>query len=1020
MGKSNEKQKGAEIKLYKGLDHFVSPELVEPWAADEFPDRESLKGLPRRDVLKLMGGAAVLAGLAGCRYQPARKIVPFAQQPEGAVAGKRKHYATSTVKDGYSIGLLVDQIDGRPVRIDGNPLHGSTLGSLDSQTAADILNLYDPDRMQFPTYRGVPATWNDALLKLEEALAASESGNGVAILSESVNSPSLARLAGELMKAYPALKWYQYEPVNRDSMRQASQMTFGGNWLPLFDFTKADILVSIDSDLLHTGPMSIRYSRDVASRRDPNGDMSRIYAFESHPTTLGVTSDHRIRLKPSEMLLLVQAIAASLGMPGASSANLPNSVDKKILDAVVADLRDAGTRGVLVAGTHLPPQVQAAVLAVNEFLSSEAVTMVPDPQPMVTNHSTSIQNLVTSINSNQVSTLIILGGNPAYTAPADLKFGEMLAKVGLKAHLATHNNETSKLCDYALPQAHFLESWGDGMAFDGSVTIVQPIIDPLYEGRTPLQVVGKFIGNTADPRLMVKETSELSAGGDWNQILATGFYRNVPLVSEGPAVAMPNLISSLQPIQASGIELLILPDPMIGDGRNSNNMWLQETPKPITNLTWDNALLVSQKTADQLGITAPYDRKSIIGSPYYGKADMVAVTANGQTLEVPVWVNMGQADDVAVLHMGYGRTESGDFGTVRGEEAGGGFNANLLRSAANPTWTSGVEIKKTGKEYVLANTQHHNTIDFKKEDQDREVYKTTTLAAYRDGHPFGEHGGGHGSAHPRDYNEFGEGTDISMYPGLDYKDLPKDNYQWAMTIDLSLCKGCNACVTACQAENNIPTVGKQQVMKGREMHWIRIDRYYKGTGTTLDKDNPPIVVQPVTCMHCEQAPCEPVCPVAATTHSAEGLNQMVYNRCIGTRYCSNNCPYKVRRFNFFHFSQRADNVPVLKMLQNPDVTVRYRGVMEKCTYCVQRINHSRIEAKRDDRAVADGEIKTACQVACPSGAIIFGDMRRPENAVAKSRADSRNYMMLEELNTRPRTSYLSRVTNPNHTLEEAH
>jgi len=1018
MGKSNSNQRNEGMKIYKGLDHFEAPEVFEPLAADEFPDRESLKALPRRDVLKLMGGAAVLAGLVGCRYQPARKIVPFVQQPEGAVAGVRKQYASAMVKDGYSVSLLIDQIDGRPIRIDGNPLHGSTLGSVDSKLSAEILNLYDPDRMKNPEFRGDPTSWNDALIKLEEAMNATAGGSGIAVLSETVNSPTLARMAKAFEVKYPSAKWYQYEPVNSDAARAGSRMALGESRVAVYDFTSADVLVSIDADALHEGPYSIRYSRDVAGRRNPNGEMSRIYAFESQPTTLGLAADHRIRVKPSETLALVQAIASSLGVPGASSATLPSTVEKKVLDAAVADLRAAGPRAVLVAGAHLPAQIHAAVIAINLFLgggANQAVRYTLDPQPLAVDQDQNLSDLMTAINANQVSTLLILGGNPVYTTPGDVKFADALAKVKLKAHLTSHPCETSKLVDYALPAAHFLEAWGDGVAFDGSYTVTQPLIEPLYEGRTAIEIIGKFVGASADAHELVKETAK--GLGDWNELLASGF---APYAKpSGPVAVTANLMSSLAPIQSNGIELLILPDPMIGDGRNSNNMWLQETPNPITNLTWDNALLLSQKTADALGIVAPSEKKSIAGTPYYGKADMVTVTAGAQTLEVPVWVNLGQADDVAILHMGYGRTHAGDFGTKHSEEKGGGFDANQLRTAANPVWLSGVTLKKSPNEYVLANTQHHNTIDYKKEDRDREIYKTATLADFKAGHPFGEHGGAHHGA-DRDYDEFGAGTEISMFPGTDFKNNPKDNYQWAMTIDLSLCTGCNACVTACQAENNIATVGKQQVLRGREMHWIRVDRYYKGTGDTLDKDNPPIIVQPVTCMHCEQAPCEPVCPVAATVHSAEGLNQMVYNRCIGTRYCSNNCPYKVRRFNFFHFSQRADNVPVLKMLQNPDVTVRYRGVMEKCTYCVQRINHSRITAKKEDRLIKDGEVQTACQVACPSGAILFGDMRKPENAVTKSRAESRNYLMLEELNTRPRTSYLARVTNPNPTLEEAH
>ncbi|QYK52224.1 MAG: TAT-variant-translocated molybdopterin oxidoreductase [Fimbriimonadaceae bacterium] len=1037
MGKSNEEKTGASPKFYKGLEQYEAPELVESWAEDEFPDRKSLaSGVDRRDVLKMIGGAALTAALTGCRFQAPRKIVPFVQQPEGAIAGTRKHYATCAFKDGYALAVVADQVDGRPVRIDGNPLHPSTMGGLDSQTMAEILNLYDPDRLQSPRHLNSPISWIDSILKIEEALNQAGNGAGIAVLSETVNSPTLARLGAEMKKKYPGMRWFQYEPAHRDNQREGSMLATGSDQISVYNFGEADVIVSIDADPVMRGPASLNYARQIGSRRipDANGNgMSRIYAFESHPNAFGITADHRRRIKPSQTLALVQAIASQLGFGG--SAAVPQGVDAKAVETAVKDLRANMGRGVLIAGAHLPPQVHAAVMALNSAMGSvgigKPVEYRANPNPMPTNHAKDLESLVTSMTSGQVSILLILGGNPVYKAPADLKFAEALGKVPLKVHLAMHDDETGYLCDYQLPMSHFLEAWGDGKSYFGSTVIGQPLVDPLYDTKSAIEFLAAINGNPSDARSLVRATYTMSSpNGNWKSLLAKGFYESISQVFElssrtaSEGAVNVSVLNSLAPISAQGMELLVLPDPTIHDGRHSNNMWLQETPKVITNLTWDNALLVSLATAEKLGVKAPYDKR-LLGVPYYGKADMVTVSVNGASLEVPVWVNLGQADDVLVLHMGYGRTRAGDFGTKKGEKAGGGFNANLLRTAANPTWMSGVEVKKTGNEYVLANVQHHNTIDYKKEDRDREILKETTPALLAAGKPFGEehgggHGGGHGEGHGAEdpgFNEFGKGKDISMYPGLDFEKNPEKNYQWAMTIDLSLCTGCNACVTACQAENNIPVVGKPAVQRGREMHWIRVDRYYKGDGHHLDMDNPPIYVQPVTCMHCEQAPCEPVCPVAATVHSHEGLNQMVYNRCVGTRYCSNNCPYKVRRYNFFHFSQRADNVPVLKMLQNPDVTVRYRGVMEKCTYCVQRINHARVEAKREDREIRDGEIKTACQVACPSGAIVFGDMRKKENAVAQTREDARNYMMLEELNTRPRTSYLSRIRNPHPEME---
>ena len=1013
MGNGKEGKATGNAVYFKGLEHYEAPEILEPWKEDEFPHRKSLLEIDRRGLLKMLGGAAVLAGLSGCRYQAARKIVPYVQQPEDAVAGTHRIYATSAVRCGFAIGLLADQFDGRPIRVDGHPDHPATLGSLDSRTTAEILNLYDPDRLKAPAFRGVPSTWSEALKSIREGLERSQTGAGVAILSENVCSPTLGRMADKFLAQYPGATWHVYNPVNGDNEREGSILAYGQNLHTLYDFTKADVLVSIDADAMHEGPMAVRYSRDISSRRIP-GDkpMSRIYAFESHPSTLGVMADHRERVKPSEMLALVLTIAVRLGVPGANSASLPASVSQKVVDGLIKDLQASRGRSVFVCGEHLPAAVHAAIHAVNEFIGAMGSTVktAPATSHFQVNHMQSLKSLVDSINSGKVQTLLILGGNPAYDAPADIEFGAALAKVPLSAHLSTHLTETGKASHWALPHSHFLESWGDGVSYDGTRSICQPLIAPMYDSRSPIELIDALTGGDQNGMARVQETHK---GQNWNELLSKGAYgaESAPSL---PVSVTPGLLSSLSAPQSNGLELVVKPDPMIYDGRFANNNWLHETPKPITNLTWDNALLVSKATADKLGVRAPYDKKSFVGTPYYGKADMVTVTVGDKSLDVPVWVNLGQADDVLVLHLGYGRTAGGEFAAQGSEAAGGGFNANLLRTSDAPTWVGNVKAVKSGKEYVLANTQHHNTIDATLVDSNRDILQEVSLADLSAEHDE------HHDDHKKDYNEFGKGYDISLYPGLDYKDDPKDNYQWAMTIDLALCNGCNACVTACQAENNIPTVGKDQVQKGREMHWMRVDRYYQGSfnvgadksGMKLDTDNPPIRVQPVTCMHCEQAPCEPVCPVAATTHSTEGLNQMVYNRCVGTRYCSNNCPYKVRRFNFFHYSQRADQIPVLKLIQNPEVTVRFRGVMEKCTYCVQRINKARITAKNEDREIKDGEVKTACQVACPSGAIQFGDMRKPENAVSKMRADKRQYLMLKDLNTRPRTTYLQRINNP--------
>ncbi|MEZ5163520.1 MAG: Fe-S-cluster-containing hydrogenase [Fimbriimonadaceae bacterium] len=1035
-------QKGlSDIRMYKGLDHLNESEEMKVFLEDEFPHRKSMPlNMDRRSVLKMMGGAAALAGmtLTGCRYQPQRKIVPFARQPEGASAGAEKHYATMFSLGGYAMGVLARQMDGRPVFLEGNPLHPASQGSIDAKANASVLGVYDPDRLKYPQFRSDTANWNEAYESIRKELKDSVDGSGVAILSDTVGSPTLARVAGEFMKKYPKAQWFQYEAVNRDNVHRGASLAFQQNASFYYSLDKADVLVNLDCDLLMSGPASVRYSRDFANRRNPEGNMSRVYSFEAFPTTVGAASDHRVPVKPSEVKGILLALCAQVGVPGAASVSLPASVPKNVFDAMASDLINAGANGLVTVGDHHDPEVHAAALALNQHLGAFGTTVtVTNPiLPMHSDHGTDLANLTAAMANNQVRMLIILNTNPVYETPADIDFAELLTRVPTKVRLGLYHDETSKECDWQLPASHFLETWNDGFAFDGTYTLGQPLLEPLYDSRSAMELMAAFTDvETSGEDLVRKTTANAGVTAtDWKVRLSEGVG-----TSAAPAqnlAVTEGLLSLIRPAAGgNGMELMILPDPYIHDGRFGNNNWLQELPRPLTNIVWDNALFVSRATADKLGIVPPGEQKTFAGTPYYGAADMAKVTVGDRTLEVPVWINLGQADDVCVLHLGYGRDTGGEFakihklGYIGSEVTAGGFNAYELRTSQSPDIISGVSVEKIkNKSYAIATTQHHNTIDVSIVDNGRDLIHEMTLASlaasHGGDHAEGEHGGEHGEGthgavlHDTEFGEHGNTKeDMSFYTGEDFKDNPKDNYQWAMTIDLSLCTGCNACTSACQAENNIPTVQKQEVMRGREMHWIRVDRYYKGTGESLDTNNPPIRFQPVACQQCEQAPCEPVCPVAATVHSHEGINQMVYNRCVGTRYCSNNCPYKVRRFNFFHYSQRADQVPVIRMLQNPDVTVRFRGVMEKCTFCIQRIKHARVAAKKDGRMIEDGEVRTACQNACPSQAIILGDKRDPKNMVSISRANKRNYLLLEELNTRPRTTYLARVSNPNPTLE---
>jgi len=1047
-------------KYYKGLAHAQNPESVQAWLDDEFPHRKSIPDIDRRGFLKLMGGTLALAGLTsvGCRNLPETKIVPFVNGPEGANPGEHKSYATMCSLGGYAMGLLVTSHEGRPTKIEGNPLHPASLGSTDAKTQAQVLGLYDPDRLKSVMYKGDPASWKELLADVRKQMAQTEAsgGTGIAILTETVGSPTLARQLSAFLAKYPNARWTQWEPVNRDSVREGANLAFGSDVHTYCQFDMADVILALDANVVLDGPGAVRASKDIASRRTLGEGatlMSRIYAVESAPTNVGIIADHRARLKPSDMMAFTLVLAERLGVPGASGAKLPTGVDEKFLNAVASDLQAKAGNCIVVAGDHHSPQVHAMVHAINDHLGNFGRTVITTSPILAKpgNQQTDLLTLVDEMRAGKIRLLVMLGGNPVFTAPADLEFAEALKSVERSVQMSQYDDETGAVCDWQAPLSHFLEAWGDGRAFDGTVTLQQPLIEPLYDSKSEIEMMEALLGTAQTGQAAVKATwfsqmagssaspqpqpapesqpagsetakpilsaSERAFEAAWASALAMGFVEN----SAEPAVisrVVPGVAGMLGAGgSASGIDLLLLPDPYLYDGRFANNSWLQEMPRPVTNLTWDNALLLSHATATKLGVGQGKKLMGVI--PLEGDADMVTVTVDGRSLEVPVWINLGQADDTAILHLGGGRTKGGQFATAGDPVRGGGFNAYRLRTSKALNLIPNADIKKSSGQYPLANTQMHNTIDVSIVDNDRELINEGTLTAYVAGDPFGHKAaeaeaaasahGGHGGGHGGDHGS------MTMYDDKEF-DFSETNYQWAMTVDLSLCTGCNACVAACQSENNIPVVGKREVSRGREMHWIRIDRYYRGTGDSIDLDNPPISLQPVTCMQCENAPCEPVCPVAATVHSKEGINQMVYNRCVGTRYCSNNCPYKVRRFNFLNYANHHD-VPVLKMLHNPDVTVRGRGVMEKCTFCVQRINAARISAKKANRDIEDGEIVTACQQACPSNAIIFGDKRKAENRVAKSRADSRNYTLLPELNTRPRVTYLGRIRNPHPEME---
>jgi MoCo/4Fe-4S cofactor protein with predicted Tat translocation signal len=953
-----------------------------PEGASELPD-----GMTRRDMMMLVGASLSLAGLTGCR-RPVEEIVPYVNAPEDVVPGIPRFYATTMPFGRSAYGLIVESHEGRPTKIEGNPSHPSTLGASSSRIQASVLGLYDPDRSQSVTQKGARTSWTEFVTawgQLSQAHAA-DGGAGLAVLCESFASPTLARLASELRERYPKMQWATYDAVSDENRLAGLRRATGRDVDLTLHLDGASVILALDADPLLTDPESIRHARGFAEGRRAAQAMNRLYAVEGVYSLTGAAADHRLRLESRRIGTFVTALAARLGAPGAASpagAELPG-VDRRWLDAIAKDLLANRGRSVIVAGDRQPAAVHAAVCALNAHLGNTGKTVRYYEMKDATLPSVSaLASLVSSMKSGAVQTLVVLGGNPVFDAPADLDFASAMAKVPHSIAAGHAVDETSSAAEWHIPLAHYLESWGDARAAGGTVSVIQPLILPLFGGKTAVEVLGLMAGGQDRPGYdIVRETWQLLLGeGDfdkkWNRVLHDGLLAGSELPGIAPD-AKGDAFAELARVAAApaGMEIVFVPSAALHDGRYANDGWLQELPDPLTKLTWDNPALVNPKTAETLGVA---------------NEDIVRVDYAGRSLELPVWILPGMADASVAVTLGYGRQRAGRIGS------GVGFNTFKIRASKAPGFDSGVTLTKTGRKYALSATQNHGSME------ERPIVRETTLAELRSE-----------SAHKTEARTPGplgvfeeEPHHFSLWKEHSYD----QGHQWGMTIDLNACIGCNACMTACQSENNVPVVGKIQVAKGREMHWIRVDRYFAGE----PEGNPEVVYQPVPCMHCEDAPCEQVCPVAATVHDGQGLNVMVYNRCIGTRYCSNNCPYKVRRFNFFNFTK--DTPDILKLAMNPDVTVRARGVMEKCTYCTQRINRAKIDAKLAGREVRDGDVKTACQQACPASAIEFGNLRDQSSRVVKAKADPRNYALLDELNTKPRTTYLSKVRNPNPDLQ---
>jgi molybdopterin-containing oxidoreductase family iron-sulfur binding subunit len=1017
-------------QYWRTLEELADDPHFEELLHREFPRQASEwdDSLDRRNFLKLAAASLAFAGLSGCGQKPEQVIVPYVKQPDGMILGKPLFYATAMPVGADAIGLLVESHEGRPTHVWGNKDHPSSGGGTDVFAQASVLNLYDPDRAQTVTNLGEIRTWSEFLSAAQAIAITAKATNGAGfrILTGTITSPTLTALIESLLKQFPLARWHQWEPAVSDGAREGAKLAFGRYVNTVYRPEKAEVILSLDADFLASGPGHIRYMKDFYSRRkldqfsesDRIGqELNRLYVVEPTPTVTGAAADHHLPLRASEVELFARALAANLGLAGSPA---PSAGAEKWLEAVAKDLQRFKRNSLVIAGEQQPAVVHALVHAINAALGSVGTTLFyTEPvEAHPVNHLESLRELCADMDAGKVDTLVMIGVNPVYTAPHDFDFISklMAVKPGSKdnerkvrntIYVSSHFDETADYCDWHIAESHFLETWGDARAFDGTLSVIQPLIAPLYRTRSAYEVLTAFSSKPGQTVYdAVRERMKTSYTGPdfekfWRKSLNDGFvadsaYAPISVTLNFNPANLPAAKTTLP----GQLEFIFRPDPAVYDGRYANNGWLQELPRPVTKLTWDNAALVSPKTAESLGLSHAIAHRG--GEHGQIISNIIDIAISNSKVTAAAWILPGQAEGVVVLPLGYGRKKAGYTGTNKG------FNAYVVRTS-DALWTAiaGTDaIKKTGEEYPLACTQYHFQME------GRKILSAGTLEDYRKNPGFPHEGD---ETPPKDDSLYQSFEDLGYYKG----------YKWAMAIDLSSCNGCNACVIACQSENNIAVVGKDQVMRGREMHWIRVDRYYAnaksetGDPSSYDPslDNPKTFFQPVPCQQCENAPCEQVCPVGATVHSAEGLNDMVYNRCIGTRYCSNNCPYKVRRFNFLRFQDWGET-PALKLLRNPEVTVRSRGVMEKCTYCVQRINNARIESEKKNEPIADGAIVTACESACPSQAIVFGNANDPNSRVSKLRAQQRNYSILGELNTRPRTTYLAAVRNPNPELEK--
>jgi molybdopterin-containing oxidoreductase family iron-sulfur binding subunit len=946
-------------RFWRALEELSATPSFRRALEAEFPQAFSgVTEAGRREVLKAMGASMALAGLAGCTAAPHPDALPYVTQPSDVVLGTPRTYATAVTFAGYAQPVLGVTYEGRPTKLEGLPEHPASQGATDAFTQAALLGLYDPDRSKGPRWMGRPADWSGfevAMAQNAERLDKTR-GEGFRLLSRQATSPTFARQVEEMLRRWPLARWHVLEPVNQDRRLEAARLAFGRPLEMQPRFEACRVIVAFDDDFLGPGPHQTRNGRawSQARRAFQRGEGSGLLLMaEPAPTLTGAMAADRLIAPADEVELLLQALAARLGAgPAAPSDLTPRQA--QWLEAAASALERNPGAGLVLAGAEHDPAVQALALRIDERLGAFGRTLgFCEPIALAPPDGTrSLEVLCADLAAGRVDTLAILDANPVYAAPADLNFAQAMQKARFRVHAGLHFDETAALCHWHAPVEHALETWADARAVDGRTSLIQPLVQPFYAVRAGSVVLENLQGRFgADPRSILLATWADKLGGEadprWRDALARGFIDEPaleasPTASAGPAVQTRR--------RGGGITVLIRPDPTIWDGALADNPWLQELPKPFNKLTWDNAVLAAPALASRLGLA---------------NGDLVRVSAGGRAVQGPIWITPGLERRTVVVHLGYGRRIPGQLGDGRG------YDAYPLRTTAAPWRIEGALVTKVGRRTELASTQLHTAL------QGFDFVRTVPRSRVAPGPP--------------------HEPPPSFYP-------PKlsGSPQWGMAIDTDTCIGCNACVTACDAENNVPMTGKSQVAKGREMHWLRIDAYYEGS-----PDDPAFFNQPVPCMHCEQAPCEMGCPVNASVHTHDGLNMQVYNRCIGTRTCSSFCPYKVRHFNWFDYT--LHDPPELRAARNPEVTVRSRGIMEKCTYCVQRIETTRIQAEVENRPIRDGEVKTACQQVCPTEAIVFGDVSDPTSAVSRLKAQQRNYALLEEANTRPRTTYLARI-----------